>query len=142
MVFFAILSAVFNVPVLCGLLSIVFFASIGISLGVRRAYIKVLLKIFEVCLCVEKEKKTNDREKCFIYFTLNKCSKNTVITIITIKLNEYVCVAWNENSFLLCIVCDFMREWERIKKKREKTFGKHAIFARKRSQLLAHEIDN
>ncbi|XP_031640018.1 glycerol-3-phosphate acyltransferase 3 isoform X2 [Contarinia nasturtii] len=47
MVFFAILSAVFNVPVLIGLLSIVFFASIGISLGVRRAYINVLLKIFE-----------------------------------------------------------------------------------------------
>ncbi|XP_055314413.1 glycerol-3-phosphate acyltransferase 3 isoform X6 [Sitodiplosis mosellana] len=47
MVFFAILSAVFNVPVLIGLLSIVFFASIGISLGVRRVYIKVLLQIFE-----------------------------------------------------------------------------------------------
>lgn len=56
MVFFSILSAVFNVPVLIALLSIVFFASIGISLGVRRAYIKVLLKIFEVrviwCVCV------------------------------------------------------------------------------------------
>lgn len=49
MVFIAIASAVFNGPVLIGLLLIVFFASIGISLGVRRAYIKVLLKIFEVC---------------------------------------------------------------------------------------------
>lgn len=47
MVFIAILSSVFNVPVLIGLLLIVFCASIGISLGVRRAYIKVLLKIFE-----------------------------------------------------------------------------------------------
>lgn len=48
MVFIAIASAVFNVPVLIGLLLVVFCASIGISLGVRRAYIKVLLKIFEV----------------------------------------------------------------------------------------------
>lgn len=50
MVFIAIVSAIFNVPVLISLLLIVFFASIGISLGVRRAYIKVLLKIFEVCI--------------------------------------------------------------------------------------------
>lgn len=50
MVLFAIASTLFNTPVLAGLLSIVFFASIGISLGVRRAYIKVLLTIFEVCI--------------------------------------------------------------------------------------------
>lgn len=59
MVFIAILSAVFNLPVLIGLLSIVFFASIGISLGVRRAYIKVLLKIFEVCTTFATQTHTN-----------------------------------------------------------------------------------
>lgn len=47
MVLFALLSSVFNIPVLITLLLVVFFASIGISLGVRRAYIKILLKIFE-----------------------------------------------------------------------------------------------
>lgn len=48
MILLTLASIIFNAPVLTGLLSIVFFASIGISLGVRRAYIKVLLKIFEV----------------------------------------------------------------------------------------------
>lgn len=56
-IFIAILSAVFNVPVLISLLLIVFFASIGISLGVRRAYIKVLLKIFEVCIQTQTNNK-------------------------------------------------------------------------------------
>lgn len=48
MVLAAIIGTIFNTPVLVGLLIVVFCASIGISLGVRRAYIKVLLKIFEV----------------------------------------------------------------------------------------------
>lgn len=48
MVLAAIIGTLFNTPVLVGLFIVVFCASIGISLGVRRAYIKVLLKIFEV----------------------------------------------------------------------------------------------
>lgn len=40
--------ALFNTPVLLTLMCIIFLASIGKSLGVRRAYTQVLLKIFEV----------------------------------------------------------------------------------------------
>lgn len=43
--FISILS---NTPVLVSLFSIISLASVGKSLGVRRAYAKVLLKIFEV----------------------------------------------------------------------------------------------
>lgn len=46
--FLAIVGTLVNTPVMVSLFSIIFLASIGKSLGVRRAYTKVLLKIFEV----------------------------------------------------------------------------------------------
>lgn len=45
---FSIIGAVINTPVILSLFSIIFLASIGKSLGVRRFYVKILLKIFEV----------------------------------------------------------------------------------------------
>lgn len=45
---FSIIGAVINTPVMLSLFSIIFLASIGKSLGVRRFYVKILLKIFEV----------------------------------------------------------------------------------------------
>lgn len=44
----ALASAMFNTPVLIGLMGIIFLASVGISLGVRRIYTNLLLRIFEV----------------------------------------------------------------------------------------------
>lgn len=45
--FAAIFDSIFVTPILT-ILSIIFLASLGKSFGVRRFYIKVLLKIFEV----------------------------------------------------------------------------------------------
>lgn len=84
MVFIAIVSAVFNVPVLISLLLIVFFASIGISLGVRRAYIKVLLKIFEVRIPKQQTAAKSQLIAFFLTF-------NHDLRILMKRIGVYVC---------------------------------------------------
>lgn len=56
--FVSLICAIFNTPVLISLFSIIFLASIGKSLGVRRVYAKILLKIFEVIYSEWQTKKT------------------------------------------------------------------------------------
>lgn len=49
--FVSVVGSLFLTPFLMFLLCIIFLASIGKSLGVRRLYVKVLLMIFEVSFC-------------------------------------------------------------------------------------------
>lgn len=70
---FSFIVSAFFVPFLMLLLSIIFLASIGQSLGVRRLYVKVLLMIFEVSLlqnvlrnCIMHMLSLSEKIGCFL----------------------------------------------------------------------------
>lgn len=82
--FSAIFDSLFVTPILT-ILSIIFLASLGKSFGVRRFYIKVLLKIFEVSK-IEKLKWANQQQIRLISIGLSILKTSFIIPFFCFNL--------------------------------------------------------
>lgn len=75
--FVSVVGSLFLTPFLMFLLCIIFLASIGKSLGVRRLYVKVLLMIFEVSSSCHRFRLL--KCLCLIRIVIPKKSRNDVL---------------------------------------------------------------